>query len=122
VATPAERWAAIRDAFSAVTLPYTVTRGNYDLVFSVLPRLVRNKAGDIVGFEVYVRLFNNTTGVEQHIDPHRVIINPPLVPRANVTVDGQGNRVIGAQAPLLAALEAVMDSIQQTPNSQGWLP
>ena len=62
---------------------YSVTRGTQSLIFDQLPTLVRDKKNAIIGVSVMMRLFDGLT--ELVIDPHRVFINPPLVPRANLT-------------------------------------
>ena len=85
------------------------------------PALVLNGAGEVVGIECWVRLFNRN-GVEIHIDPHRMILNPPLVPRKNLTYDAQGNRIVGEQDAAAALVEVLWDSIDLTPNAAGWLP
>jgi len=121
-----DRALAVRDAFVGKAKPYATIRGSRRLVFDEMPTPMLNKRGEVIGVSVMVRLFDGPT--EIRIDPHRVIINPPLVPRANLTyVDGvniDGNpikrRVVGAQAPEAALVEAIWDSVESAPNAKGW--
>lgn len=134
---------AVRDAFAGQTKGRVVTRGPLRLIFDELPSLVRNQAGEAVGVSVMVRLFDGLT--EIRIDPHRVILNPPTVPRANLTYEvgaldaenrfvGSGRivaqktatkgvayrRIVGAPDPEAALIEAVWDSIDRVPNAKGF--
>ena len=85
------------------------------------PLLALNGAGEVVGIEVWCRLYDRNN-VEIQIDPHRYIINPPLVPRANLSTDANGNRIVGAQDAAAALVEALWDSIDRVPNPAGWVP
>lgn len=109
---------------------FTSVRAGRRLVFDGPPVPVLDKAGVMVGVSVMVRLFEGATEIP--IDGHRVIINPPTVPRANLTyvddpsgeVDKHGlpvqRRVVGAPDPEAALIEAVWDSVEATPNAKGW--
>ena len=109
---------------------FASVRGSRRLVFDG-PRVpVLDKTGTLVGVSVTVRLFEGATEIP--IDPHRVIINPPTVPRANLTyvddpsgeVDKHGvrvqRRVVGLPSPEAALIEAVWDSVEATPSPSGW--
>ena len=139
-----ERALAVRDAFSAQAAGFSVQRGTQRLVFDQLPALVRNKAGEVVGVSAMVRLLDGVAEVP--IDPVRVFLNPPTVPRVNLTyeegsVDADGGgfvgtgrivarktttegvsyrRIVGAPNPRAALIEAVWDSVDLTPNAKGW--
>ena len=76
---------AIYDAFVGKAAGFTATRGLQRLVFDDLPKIVLDKKGQVWGVEVYVRLFDGLREVP--IDGHRVIGNPPTVPRANLTYE-----------------------------------
>lgn len=77
------------------------------LVFTAEPDYIRNSAGEIIGVDAWVELYD-ASGNEIPIDPHRRIINPPTVPRS------------GADDPVEAFFEAVFDSVDDAPNPQGW--
>ena len=137
---------AIYDAFAGKAAGFTATRGLQRLVFDDLPRIVLDKKGQVWGVEVYVRLFEGLREVP--IDGHRIIGNPPLTPRANLTYEegtldpvdarfvGGGRivghlerratkgvayrRIVGAPDPEAALIEAIWDSIDLTPNAKGW--
>lgn len=137
------RAVVISDAFKLYAEGFEVTKGLRRLVFDQKPQLVRNQLGEAVGVEVMVRLF---VGLDEiHIDPHRVIINPPTVPRANLTyeegsLDANGKfvgtgkivatrtatkgaayrRIVGAPDPQAALIAAIWDSIERVPNAEGW--
>lgn len=131
-----DRALAALAAFETKRNVYVVTRGSFRLVFDELPTPVLDKQGQVVGVSVMVRLFDGLT--EVRIDPHRVIINPPTVPRANLTyvdsgaTDARGEllrdkygellkrRVVGVPNPEAALVEALWDSIDGTPNAKGW--
>src|SRR3990167_2120282 len=142
-----DRALAVSSAFLDKQKGYEVKRGSQGLVFDELPTAVLNKAWEIVGISVMVRLFEGAT--EVRIDPDRIIVNAPLVPRASLTYEegeldsagrftGSGRivaharrraakgvayrRIGGAQDPLAAIVEAVWDSIDLTPNAKGWRP
>lgn len=102
-------------------------RDGQTLIFDRKPEFILNKQGEIIGVDAMVRLFRD--GEEVPIDPHRVIINPPTVPRANLTyfdvIDNETGvvtkeRVIGAINPAAAWEEAVWDSVIGMPNAKGW--
>src|SRR3990167_2197998 len=134
---------AVINSFVPRVAGFFVTKGGRRLVFDQLPAPVIGKQGELVGVDVMVRLFDGAT--EVRIDPHRVIINPPTVPRANLTWEegtlgpdsnfvGSGRivarktategaayrRIVGAPDPETALIEAVWDSIDQMPNAAGW--
>mgnify|MGYP001562264405 CR=1 FL=1 len=75
---------AVLDAFAGRST-LVRQRDTRRLIFDQLPLPVRNRKGEIVGVEVMVRLFEGTR--EIRIDGHRRIINPPTVPRANLTYE-----------------------------------
>ena len=128
--TSAERALAVRAAFQSKAIGHVVRRGRQSLVFDELPTPVLDKDGLVIGVSVMVRLFEDATEIP--IDPHRVIVNPPTVPRANQTyvddpsgeVDKHGlpvqKRVVGLPNPEAALIEALWDSIDLTPNAKGW--
>lgn len=106
-----------------------VERGGLMLIFDRKPELILDRWGGVVGVDAMVRLLA-ANGRELRIDPHRIIVNPPTVPRANLTyVDGpeldkDGKpvkiRVVGAPDPAAAWEEAVWDSVETVPNAKGW--
>ena len=144
VATATERTTAVLNALAGKAQGYVSVRGPLRLIFDRLPTLVRNKAGEVVGVEVMVRLFRGVDEIP--IDPHRVIINPPTVPRVNLTYEegvldvatggfiGTGRivaqksatkgrayrRIVGAPDPEAALIEAVWGSVDRVPNAKGW--
>ncbi len=81
------------------------------LVFTSEPDYIRNSAGDIIGADAWVELYD-ADGLEIPIDPHRRIVNPPTVPRTNLDT--------GLADPYEAFIEAVWDSVEETPYPQGW--
>ena len=120
-------------------------RDTRTLRFDQLPTPVRNQKGETIGVDVMVRLFDGLR--EIRIDPHRVIVNPPTVPRANLTWEvgemdvearfvGTGEivaarllkppkglayrRIVGAPDPEAALIEAVWDSIERVSNAAGF--
>ena len=137
---------AIRNAFTGRADGLVIPRGRQSLVFDELPRLVLNQRSELVGVSVMVRLFLN--GTEVRIDPHRMILNPPTVPRANLTYEegtldpvearfvGGGRivaylekratelvayrRIVGAPDPQAALIEAIWDSVIGVPNAKGF--
>src|SRR3990167_9889956 len=106
---------AVINSFVPRVAGFFVTKGGRRLVFDQLPAPVIGKQGELVGIDVMVRLFDGAT--EVRIDPHRVIINPPTVPNANVTfVDGIDNfglpirtRIVGAPDPEATLIEVLLD-------------
>jgi len=138
-----DRAIAVVDAFGVRAAGYTVERGARRLVFDRLPAPVRNGRGEIVGIDVMVRLIQGSTEIP--IDPHRIVLTPPTVPRANLryeegVLDGAGRflgsgrivaqrlpikgvayrRIVGSLDPEAAAIEAVWDSVEGVPNAPGW--
>lgn len=79
----------------------------------------------IVGVECWVRVLDRN-GVELHVDGHRRLINPPLIPRSALTYDPEGKRIIPetitAAMVREALVEAVVDSLLTVPNPNGWVP
>src|SRR3990167_1306997 len=70
-------------------------RGDLRLELTETPALVANQRGEIVGVGGMFKLFK--AGVEQRIDPHRVILNPPLqvvASRAVYELDARGKAVL----------------------------
>src|SRR3990167_11313193 len=104
---------AVRDAFTARADGLVIARDRQSLVFDEIPRLVLNQRGELVGVSVMVRLFLG--GTEVRIDPHRMILNPPTVPRARLTYEDAidndtgaivKRRIVGAPDPEAALIEA----------------
>ena len=71
------------------------------LVITRRPELIRNRAGEVVGVDAWVELYDER-GNKVPIDSHRRIINPPTRDRA-----GAG--------PVEAFFEALWDSVIETP-------
>ena len=122
MATPAERaqqtftdmaqlW--LNKAGDSITLTRGTGQNRQTLRIYQQPALVLNGAGEVVGIECWVHLFNRS-GVEIQIDGHRLILNPPLIPRANIASM--------TQDAAAALIEALWDSLDLTPNAAGWLP
>lgn len=82
------------------------------------PVLRLRKDGAIMGVSFYGVHLYDAQGREIRVDPTRHIINCPQVPRANLTYDLDGNRIVGDHDPLAAAWEAVGDSLLSAPNPQ----
>lgn len=80
------------------------------LVFYRRPELISNERGVVVGIECWVRLLDRN-GIEIHIDNHRIILNPPTVPRAGIRIDGNHVKDVAQ-----ALLEALLDSIATMPG------
>lgn len=126
MARASERTASVLLAMKQRKEGFTAVRGTQRLIFDKPPTPVKNKAGEVVGVEVWVRLFQGATEIP--IDPHRVIVNPPTVPRSNLTyiddpsgeVDKNGlrvqKRVVGLPNPEAALIEAIWDSVETTPR------
>jgi hypothetical protein len=76
------------------------------LVFYQQPQLTL----DGKGIECWVRLLDRNGNVIP-IDEHRIIINPPTVPRAGIRADGNHVKDVGQ-----ALLEALLDSIAAMPG------
>lgn len=83
-----------------------IPKGKRTLVALDEPGLIRDSVGASAGVDVWVRLYE-ADGREVPIDPHRRIVNPPTVSR-----NGAG--------PAAAFWEAVWDSVEETPNPDGW--
>lgn len=94
-------------------------RDGHKLIIDQEPGYIYNKQDEIVGVDAWVKLYG-PDGNEVKIDPHRRIINPPTVPRANVTLSEDGNSREVTQNPVSAFYEAVWDSVLGTPNKKGW--
>lgn len=101
-------------------------RGGFTLVFDREPALVLDKAGEPIGVDAWLRLYD-AKGVEVPIDPHRVILNPPLHPRSDVTEtvarDGTRTRKIAPvseQGKREAFYESLWDSVLGQPHAEGW--
>ncbi|SET43667.1 hypothetical protein [Nonomuraea wenchangensis] len=82
-------------------------RGGKRLVFTAEPGYIRSSAGEIIGVDAWVELYDES-GREIPIDPHRRIVNPPTVPRS------------GEDDPYEAFIEAVWDSVESAPYPRGW--
>lgn len=99
-------------------------RGGMTMVVTQEPELILNGAGDVIGVDAWIQVFD-AKGQEVPVDPHRRIINPPTVPRAGVTVrenpDDPDSPIRElAEDPLEAFWEAVWDSVEEAPNPKGW--
>lgn len=84
MATAWERSLAVRDAVDWREA-ISVHRDGLTLVLDAAPAFIRNKRGEVVGIDAMVRLFDGVREIP--IDPHRILVNPPLVPRANLTYE-----------------------------------
>lgn len=111
----------VRDALAGAATEDV--RGGRRIVLDSPVGLIRNKRGDVIGVDAWVRLFEGKDEVP--IDPHRIVINPPT----HVVVDGregidveQGEFVERrtVEAPQEAFWEALWDSVTSTPNPRGW--
>lgn len=67
---------------------------------------VLNALDEPIGLAFMVRLL--VSGVDQNVDPKRIIINPPTIPRANIATM--------TVAPKDAIVEALFDSVTRVPN------
>lgn len=88
---------------------HVVERAGLAIVFDAAPQLIADKAGNVVGIDAMVRVFRQ--GHELRVDPHRILINPPLA-----VPDGDGVR----EDPAEAYLTAVVESLREHPNPSGW--
>jgi len=101
-----------------------VVRGRRTLRFDRPTRIYRDKDGDDVGVEVWFRTFEG--GVEQRVDGHRYVVNPPtLVPDPVLTEQVLDHgRLITRPAlnedPREALLRAIEESIDLAPNPIMW--
>jgi hypothetical protein len=84
------------------------TRNGRKLVMSHAPELLHDDAGEVVGVEVRVRLYD-VDGVELAIDPVRRFVNPPLVHE-------------GVEDPTAALWSILWDSVEVAPNPGDWVP
>lgn len=126
---PQVRAEAVKTAVDSVWAgEKATTREGKTLVFERKPEFILNKRGEIVGVDAMVRMFD-ADGTEIPIDPHRVIVNPPTVPRSGIqeTDTGQkddlGRAIVTRKLtpdPALAWEEAVWDSVLAAPNPGGW--
>ena len=123
--------------------PISMQRDGLTLVLDAAPAFIRNRDGVVVGIDAMVRLFDGAREIP--VDPHRILVNPPLVPRANLTYEegsrggdgvfvGTGSiataktaakgvayrRIVGAPDPRAAYFEALFDSVIRVPNAKGW--
>lgn len=94
-------------------------KDGYKLVVDQQPEFIYNRQEEVVGVDAWVRLFRSD-GKEVRIDPHRRIINPPTVPRANVTLSEDGSTREVIESPTEAFYEAIWDSVREVPNRKGW--
>lgn len=92
------------------------TRGKQTLYLDQQPTLLIGKDGAVIGIDAHVRLFEG--GVEIPIDPHRRIVNPPLlVPDGGKDEKGRDTYVRAAEA---AYWQVLWDSVTSVPNTGGW--
>lgn len=85
------------------------TRNGRRLVMSRPPSLLRDAAGNVVGLDLFVRLYDVETGAEIPIDPVRRFINPPTI--HEFIVD-----------PVAACWAILWDSVDVAPNPDDWVP
>lgn len=117
------RATAIRDAIRDGSR--TFTRGRWTLTISDFD-VVRNWDGTVVGIEVFVRVYRD--GVEVRVDNHRRIVNPPVLTKDGTTrqVTTQTGQTLTVPNytpnPRAALLDALLQSIESTPNPSGWTP
>lgn len=85
--------------------PLSFTQDGQTLVIDREPGLVL--VGDEArGVDFYVRLFD-AAGKELRVDPHRRIVNPPVVSRSGLD-------------PQAALVEVLFDTLKTAPNPRGW--
>lgn len=119
---PAYKAATVRAAILArkTTDQLTVERNGLTLVFDATPVV---KGGSI---DATIRAFRD--GKELKVDPHRVCVNPPILVEdgfTDVEVDNShGKRIARVptyrEDPWQAYLDWLFDSVQTTPNHDGW--
>lgn len=109
----------------AVLGPGEQTRGRRRLVITgARPELVRNAAGEPAGVGVHVELWDGDIPVD--VDPHRVIVNPPLqVVEAPEERDDAGQitapRTV-RRAPAEAFWDALWASVETYPSPETIAP
>lgn len=102
-----------------------VARDDLVIKFQREPQPILDKEGRVIGLDVLVRVY--VGGIEQQVDPHRVVINPPmLVPDGTFRqeTDERGNKVQRPnfrEDPREAFLQVVEQSIRDTPNPAEWV-
>jgi len=116
------RATAIRDAIRDGSK--TFSRGRWSLTVSQFD-LVRDGDGLVVGIEVFVRVYRD--GIEVRVDPHRRIVNPPVLSKNGGTrqVTTQTGDVLTVPTYTVnvraAILDALLHNIQSAPNPAGWV-
>lgn len=120
-----------RDAILA--LPRTggkleVVRGLMTLTMDGPPEDIYNHRGDPVGVGTMLRAFRD--GSELHVDPHRVITNPPALVGSGIfdpvieTRPGGRTETVQRERmredPVEAWLRTLEDSLRTAPNPAGW--
>lgn len=88
------------------------------LRLKALPAPVLNKQGAVIGIDAWVQLFD-VKGNEIPIDPHRRIVNPPLlVPDGGVGAKGKATY---SRDPAGAYWAVLWDSVLTNPNPDEWV-
>lgn len=97
------------------------TRGNRRLVITDEPQVVRDARQLPIGIEFYCRLYQD--GVEQPIDRHRVVINPPLASVVEPAPRNEAGLAVGPpvldEDPVGALWEVLWDQVETAPNAGG---
>lgn len=119
--TPAERVAAV---LAGIGQAREQARGRLTLRIVDGPGLVVNGAGEVVGVDAWIRLFDQADG-EVRVDPHRILVNPPtgVVTDTRRGFDLELGRFVDRKVlvdPDAAFWEALWDSVLRTPNERGW--
>lgn len=114
IAEPKARMAAkvqeVARVLTDVAKGLRIERKDLTVEFQDAPKVILDKAGNVVGIDALVRAYD-ADGRELQVDPHRICINPPLL-----VPDGDGFR----EDPLEAYLTWLEQSIRGVPNAKGW--
>lgn len=106
--------------------PLSYQKDGITVVIDARPELIHGKGNAVIGTDALLRVF---VGAEElRVDPHRIVINPPTVPRSGIT-----EKVIGADKygrplfettyspdPEAAFIEALFNTVSNMPNPRGW--
>jgi len=93
-------------ALGWVGIPKSYISGSQTLWIDDYLGQVLNPQEEPIGVAFMVRLL--VSGVDQNVDPHRIILNPPTISRANVPTM--------TVAPKDAIVEALFDSVIGVPG------
>lgn len=98
--------------------PLSYQKDGLTLVIDRRPELLLNRSREIVGIDSTIKAFD-TQGREIEVDPHRLIVNPPLYGTSGISIVNN-QRILGTPDPVEALVESILDSIRIAPNPQNF--